>query len=104
MKKLAILKRPAAERDIEDCFVYITEDNLDAGLAFLVAVEESLEQLSKMPLMGKTKEFSNHLLSGIRMWPMKGFDAYLLFYRADAESIELIRLIHGARDIESLFS
>lgn len=39
--KLSILKRPSAERDIEECFVYIAEDNPDIGIAFLVAVEET---------------------------------------------------------------
>jgi plasmid stabilization system protein ParE len=29
-----IFKRPQAERDIEECFVYIAEDNLDAGEVF----------------------------------------------------------------------
>jgi toxin ParE1/3/4 len=102
MRTFTILKRPASERDIEDCFVYIAEDNLDAGISFLVAVEETLGQLSKMPLMGRTVDFDNRVLSGIRMWPVKGFDSYLLFYRVDSTAVELIRLIHGARDIAAL--
>lgn len=52
-----IFKRPQAERDIEECFVYIAEENLDIGISFLVAVEDSLEQLSRMPLIGRVKAF-----------------------------------------------
>ena len=42
---LQIFKRPQAERDIEECFVYITEDNLDIAVSFLGAIEGSLEKL-----------------------------------------------------------
>ena len=98
---LAILKRPAAELDIEECFVFIAEDNLDIGVTFLVAVEDSLEQLSRMPLIGKTKHFRT--VKNLRMWPVKGFDSYLIFYLVNADSIELVRLLHGARDIDGLF-
>lgn len=40
---LRITKRPAAGRDIEDVFVHIAQDNLDIGVTFLVAVEDSGE-------------------------------------------------------------
>lgn len=98
---LPILKRPQAERDIEECFVFIAEDNLDIGVTFLVAVEDSLEQLSRMPLIGKTKRFRT--VKNLRMGAVKGFDSYLIFYLVNEDSIELVRLLHGARDIDGLF-
>lgn len=100
---LPILKRPQAERDIEECFVYIAENNLDIGVSFLVAVEDSLEQLSRMPLMGKIKSFKNIQRTDLRIWPVKGFDSYLIFYLANDDSVELVRLLHSARDIEGVF-
>jgi len=30
-----VTKRAQAERDIEECFIYIGEENLDAGVRFL---------------------------------------------------------------------
>ncbi len=48
-----IFKHPQAERDIEECFVYIAEDNLDKGVYFLVAVEDAIEQLARFPLLSK---------------------------------------------------
>ena len=38
---LKIRKLPQAERDIEECFVYIAEDNLDIGIKFLEAFEKA---------------------------------------------------------------
>lgn len=62
-----IFKRPQAERDIEECFVFIAEDNLDTGVYFLVAVEDSLEQLGKFPLIGKPSQFQNKQFPNMRM-------------------------------------
>ncbi len=67
-----IFKRPQEERDIEECFVYIAEDNLDKGVYFLVAVEDSLEQLAEFPLLGKKREFQDKRFSDMRMWRVKG--------------------------------
>lgn len=34
---------------------------------------------------------------------MKGFTSHLIFYRPINYGIEVVRVIHGARDIERLF-
>lgn len=98
-----IFKRPQAERDIEECFVYIAEDNLDAGVVFLVAVEDSLEQLARFPLLGKTRLFQNKQFQNIRMWKVKGYENYLVFYMVSEDAIEVIRVLHSSRDIKGLF-
>ncbi len=104
MKSCEILKRPQAERDIEECFVYIAEDDLDKGVFFLVAVEDSLEQLVKFPLLGKTTEFQNKQFQDMRMWHVKGFESYLIFYVVIEETIEVIRVLYASRDIKDVFS
>ncbi|MBA2749383.1 MAG: type II toxin-antitoxin system RelE/ParE family toxin [Tatlockia sp.] len=99
-----IFKRPQAERDIEECFVYIAEDNLDKGVFFLVAVEDSLEQLAKFPLLGKSAEFQNKHFQDMRMWHVKGYENYLIFYVVIEETIEVIRVLYASRDIKDVFS
>jgi len=98
-----IFKRPQAERDIEECFVYIAEDNLDTGVYFLVAVEEALERLAGFPLLGKKREFQDKRFLDMRMWRVKGYENYLIFYLITNETIEVIRVLHTSRDIEDLF-
>lgn len=56
-----IIKRPQAERDIEECFVFIAEENLDAGVYFLVAVEDSIEQIPKFPKIEKKRDFQEEI-------------------------------------------
>lgn len=98
-----IFKRPQAERDIEECFVYIAEDNLDKGVIFLVAVEDSLEQLVRFPLLGKTRAFQNKQFQNVRMWHVKNYESYLIFYAVTESRIEIIRVLHSSRDIEEMF-
>lgn len=101
---LEIRRRPAALRDIEECFVYIATDNVDIGMAFLVAIEESLKRLSEFPLVGKVKDFADKELGDIRMWPVRNYENYLIFYAVRNDFIEVIRVFHGARNIHDLFS
>jgi toxin ParE1/3/4 len=101
---LIVQKRPQALRDIEKCFVFIAEDDLEVGLRFLLAVEKTLNELAQLPQIGRTQEFENPSLRGIRMWFVKGFERYLIFYFVTETWIDIIRLIHSARDIENQFN
>lgn len=102
--KYQIFKRPQAERDIEECFVYIAEDNLDVGVYFLVAVEDSLEQIARFPDIGKRRQFRDKRFEDVRMWHVKKYENYLIFYIASNDRIEIIRILHGSREIEDLFN
>lgn len=99
-----IFKRPQAERDIEECFVFIAEDNLNTAVYFLVAVEDSLEQLAKFPLIGKQRDFANPRFQNVRMWRVKDYEKYLIFYSVTETTIEVIRVVRSSRDIEDLFT
>ena len=37
------------------------------------------------------------------MLPVRKFDNYLIFYRSTPEGLEIVRVVHGARDLPSLF-
>jgi toxin ParE1/3/4 len=55
------------------------------------------------PGIGRERRFREPSLQGIRAWVLVGFENYLLFYRPLANGIEIVRLLHGARDLEGLF-
>ena len=98
-----ILKRPQAERDIEEAFVFIAERDEDAGLDFLFAVEETLELVAANPLIGAERKFDAVELSSVRMWRIKSYEKYLIFYFVRENAIELIRLIHSSLDYNRVF-
>lgn len=98
-----IFKRPQAERDIEEAFVFIAERDEDAGLDFLFAVEETLELVAVNPLIGAERRFAAPELSGIRMWRVKSYEKYLIFYFVREDAIEIIRLVHSSLDYTRVF-
>ena len=53
--------------------------------------------------MGKVTEYRSPFPAAIRMFRLKRFSKHLVFYRPLENGIEVIRVLHGARDIESLF-
>jgi toxin ParE1/3/4 len=40
-----------------------------------------------------------YLVQGVRMLAIKDFENYLLFYLEQEDSVDVIRVLHGARDI-----
>ncbi len=57
-----------------------------------------------MPGLGSPCESSHPVLASLRAATVPGFRKYLVLYRPISEGIEVLRVIHGARDIESLFN
>ena len=98
-----VVIRPKAAVDVENCSFYLLERSLDAAIRFADAVAAAFEQLADMPGMGGLREFSNPAFLGVRSWPITGFENDLIFYVPTKEGIEVIRVIHGARNIDRIF-
>lgn len=84
--------------------IRIARDNPAAAEAFLSAVENICRSIAKMPAIGSRRNYKNPLLADVRMLPVGGFGDYLIFYQPLKTGIEVIRVIHGARDLPSLFA
>jgi toxin ParE1/3/4 len=97
-----VIKRHA-RLDLDLHFVYIGERNFDAAERFAQAAEDAFEKLAGMPLMGTLRGFSHPRIADLRFWPILGFENYLIFYRPTPSGIEVLRVIHGAQDIDRLF-
>jgi toxin ParE1/3/4 len=92
-----------AEADIAEIVSFIAEDNPNAAQRFLDAAEAAFAVLASMPLMGRVVSFQSRVAQGIRIWHIQGFERYLIFYRTVEQGVEIVRVLHGARDIERLF-
>lgn len=98
-----ILVRPRAQQDLDEHFAFIAHDSPDAALPFLDAVRAAFEQLATWPELGGKWEFRNLRLVGIRVSLVRGFENHLVFYAPTEQDIEIIRVLHGARDIDAAF-
>ncbi|MEW6234065.1 MAG: type II toxin-antitoxin system RelE/ParE family toxin [Candidatus Omnitrophota bacterium] len=97
-----IAKRNQVIIDLEEICDYIGNDNISAAIRFLEAAEYAFEELAKMPLIGQSWKFSHPDLVNIRFLPIPGFERYLIFYQVLDECIDIVRIIHSARDIPTL--
>jgi toxin ParE1/3/4 len=93
---------PAADRDLDDSRDYIAQDNPEAALRFLSAASRTFEELARMPRMGSPKAFRNPRLAGVRQWRTHDFERHLIFYREIEAGIEVLRVLHASRDLESI--
>src|SRR5207253_2286674 len=97
-----VTKSAKARRDLREHFVYIGRDSLPAARRFLQAADKAMEKLARMPQMGSPWDSTNPALAGLRVWGIRKFENYLIFYRAVPEGIEVLRVLHGARDLDTL--
>jgi toxin ParE1/3/4 len=93
---------PRASRDIDEQFSYLEQSDLDIALRFFDAVRQSIAQLARMPGMGTAYDLNNPRLTGLRRWPVKGFNKHLIFYLTDDEQIQVVRLLHSSRDLPTI--
>jgi toxin ParE1/3/4 len=98
-----VVKRPEALNDLEEIQVAIGRNSMMAAERFLIAAERAFELLASMPELGGRSESAHPILSKLRIWPIHRFRKYLILYRPLANGIEVVRVVHGARDIEALF-
>jgi len=103
MSVLNVIFYQEAEVDIAGIVHYIAEDNLKAAKEFLVAIDDLCELLMHTPDIGSMRIFQNPKLRGLRVFPLKKFQKYLVFYRVCETTVEIVRVIHGARDCPSFF-
>lgn len=98
-----VVKRIAAEQDLDDIAEFLQRASPYVAIRFLEAADRACARLAEMPDLGSAYESPNPALAGLRLWSIQRFPKYLILYRPIADGIEVVRVFHGARDIESLF-
>jgi plasmid stabilization system protein ParE len=81
-----------ARRDVDDIWYFIARDNLDAADAVAERLRGASVMLEEFPRLGRSGR-----LPGTREFAVSG-TPYLLIYRAASRRLEILRVIHGARD------
>ncbi|WP_456378915.1 type II toxin-antitoxin system RelE/ParE family toxin [Thiolapillus sp.] len=91
-----LLKRPLAEEDLLDIWLYIAQDNPITADAWVEHLGDAAWRLAENPGMGRLRP---ELLQNIRSFPVGD---YILFYQEFENGIELIRVLSACRDLEHL--
>jgi toxin ParE1/3/4 len=90
-------RRPQAAEDILEIWDYIAEDSADAADRWLDRLDAQLQLMATQPLMGRARP---ELDADLRSLPI---GRYVVFYAPTADGIDVVRVLHSARDIEGLF-
>jgi len=90
---IPIVKSPQYERDLEEIWNHIARDNARAADRVIMAIEHTIELLSEFPGIGAP---CPHLRPGLRrtLWR-----EYLIYYRIREDTVEIVRTLHGRRNI-----
>jgi toxin ParE1/3/4 len=89
---------PEASRDLSEIIDYFTNRNIDAGERFVDEVEKKCKYLANFPNMGRSYENIKVDLRGVPL------DGYVILYRVINGGIEIVRVVSGYRNLESLFT
>lgn len=95
---------PEAVADLDEIHAYIHGFNPYAARRSLDAAFETFDLLSRAPEIGQPRPYSNPRLHDMRSFVIRRFRNYVVFYRATPERIEIVRVLHGARDLAALFN
>jgi len=90
---------PSAERDVSEIWDYISVDNTEAADRVLAALESAMVKIAKNPEVGHWREE----LADKRHRFLLVY-SYLIVYRYEAKPLQIVRVLHAARNVQSILS
>jgi toxin ParE1/3/4 len=87
---------PRARQDLEEIQDYIAQSSVRAATRLIDAIEDKCRLLAQFPEMAPLCE---EYAVGLRN---SSVGKYVIFYRVIPNGIEVIRVLHGARDLPPL--
>ena len=94
-----VIWRAIAEADLTEAHFYIGTDSPEVAEQLLDAIGEAVALLLENPQAGSPRAFQSPRAQGVRSWAPQGFPNHLLFYKVSGDNIEIVRFLHGARDL-----
>jgi toxin ParE1/3/4 len=87
---------PSSRRDLREILEHIAKDKPGAALKHVEHLEEECWMLARNAEIGSLR---NDLLPNLRCWSVGN---YVICYRPTNDGVDVIRVVHGARDIGRL--
>jgi toxin ParE1/3/4 len=84
-----------ARQDLTEIQTYIAKDKPNTANRYMWILKEKCQMLADNPGLGIQRQ--EYL--GLYKFPV---DDYLIFYRPSADGIDVIRVLHGSRDVENI--
>ena len=84
--------------DLEVICDYIAQNNSDAAIKLFDAIRQKCKTIAQFPQMGKKYDQLSDSLRGFIV------DDYIIFYYPRKDGIDVVQVVSGYRNLESLFS
>ena len=94
---LNIVITATAQEDLVDIWSWIADESPASADRVLDRMQEVAHKLAELPKMGRARD---DLLPGLRSFVV---GSYVMFYMVSPESLEVLRILHGRRDIDDMF-
>lgn len=97
--------RQAASDDVVRQFRYylVTLNLPDVAVRFRTAVRQTIQSLQQHPMVGPRYRSTNSQLQSLRTWAVAGFEAIRIYYLLNEDTLHIIRILHGKRDVKRIF-
>lgn len=89
--------------ELLDCSAYLADRNEEVAQKFLDECDRTFRLLEANPRLGSPRKFEDPKLSEIRMWRVKNYEKYLIFYLPLADGIKILHIFHSALDYNRVF-
>jgi toxin ParE1/3/4 len=103
MSEARYVVRPRANWDLEDqAYYWATVANSGVGHRFLVAAHDTFALLATQPNMGWHCRLRQASLKKLRVFRVNGFETILVMYVPLRDGVEILRVVHGSRNLRTL--
>ncbi len=99
-----VRRLPLARLDLLEAVAYLAERSEASARRFRIEAEVTLSRLADLPGLGTRFDSTRPDLVDIRYLPISKFRNWIVFYRPILDGIEVIRVLHGARDLGAALS
>lgn len=94
---MIVVLTAAAEADLDAIAEWIAREHPERAFSFIAELRQRCESLADAPLAYSLVPRFEH--AGVRR---RVYRNYLIFYRITGETIEVLHVLHGARDYEPI--
>ena len=101
--KYRLVPSVEADSDVDAIAYYLSDQSEELGFRFYDCVDATYRQIVENPKWKGVGPFQQPKAQNIRICPVHKFPNHLIFYRIEADRVEILRVLHGARDYMNLF-
>jgi toxin ParE1/3/4 len=94
---------PGVFDELTEITLYMAQFDETVATRFLDSCESSFERLKNFPDIGAPQKLDDPRLAEVRMWLVKDFDNYLIFYPPLNDGVRILHVLHSALDFNRIF-